>query len=216
MEKIKQLIDLNVEIEGLLRVAGMRPSREAVELAKAKFAEFASLFAGIDEYLAGNEETPAIEDETAAAATDAPEVVTAEMAEPEGEPESPTAVEAEPQAEHEAEPQAKPKAEHEAEPQAEPKAEHDVKPSQQDAPSGASKMRPPVNLMKVFTLNDKFRFRRDLFHGNEADFIDTLNILSEMNSYAEASDYLLSDMAWNPEDENVAYFLSILKENMPA
>ena len=204
MEKIKQLIDLNVEIEGLLRVAGMRPSREAVELAKAKFAEFASLFAGIDDYLAGNEETPAIEDETAAAATDAPEVVTAEMAEPEGEPESPTAVEAEPQAEHEAEPQAK------------PKSEHDVKPSQQAAPAGASKMRPPVNLMKVFTLNDKFRFRRDLFHGNEADFIDTLNILSEMNSYAEASDYLLSDMAWNPEDENVAYFLSILKENMPA
>lgn len=204
MERIKQLIDLNVEIEGLLRVAGMRPSREAVELAKAKFAEFASLFAGIGDYLAGNEETPAIEDETAAAATDAPEVVTAEMAAPEGEPESPTAVEAEPQAEHEAEPQAK------------PKSEHDVKPSQQDAPSGASKMRAPVNLMKVFTLNDKFRFRRDLFHGNEADFIDTLNILSEMNSYAEASDYLLSDMAWNPEDENVAYFLSILKENMPA
>lgn len=203
MEKIKQLIDINVEIEGLLRVAGMRPSREAVDLAKAKFAEFASLFAGIDDYLAGNEETPAIEDETAAAATDAPEVVTAEMAEPEGEPESTTAVEAEPQAEHEAEPQAK------------PKSEHDVKPSQQAAPSGASKMRPPVNLMKVFTLNDKFRFRRDLFHGNEADFIDTLNILSEMNSYAEASDYLLSDMAWNPEDENVAYFLSILKENMP-
>lgn len=76
--------------------------------------------------------------------------------------------------------------------------------------------RPPVNLMKVFTLNDKFRFRRELFHGNESDFIETLNILSEMNSYKEAQEYLLSDMAWEKDDENVICFLSILAENMPA
>ncbi len=80
----------------------------------------------------------------------------------------------------------------------------------------AAQSRPPVNLMKVFTLNDKFRFRRELFHGNENDFIDTLNLLSEMNSFKEAQEYLLGDMAWDKDDENVTYFLSILSENMPA
>lgn len=86
-----------------------------------------------------------------------------------------------------------------------------------DCPKPAAvQSRPPVNLMKVFTLNDKFRFRRELFHGNENDFIDTLNLLSEMNSFKEAQEYLLGDMAWDKDDENVTYFLSILSENMPA
>ncbi len=37
-----------------------------------------------------------------------------------------------------------------------------------------------------------------------------------MNSFKEAQEYLLGDMAWDKDDENVTYFLSILSENMPA
>lgn len=66
--------------------------------------------------------------------------------------------------------------------------------------------------LPTFTLNDKFRFRRELFANNEADFNETLNVLSAMSSLSEAEDYLYNDLCWEPSDENVADFMAVLTE----
>lgn len=71
-------------------------------------------------------------------------------------------------------------------------------------------------LLRAFTLNDKFRFRRELFNGDIEDFADTLALLAQMPSYAEAVDYLTNDLLWDTRNPAVEEFFAILKDNMPA
>lgn len=68
---------------------------------------------------------------------------------------------------------------------------------------------------KAFSLNDRFRFRRELFGGDDADFTETLKLLADMDSYADACDYLYNDMMWDSSDPNVADFMAIVAANMP-
>ena len=74
---------------------------------------------------------------------------------------------------------------------------------------------PNAKLLKAFTLNDRFRFRRELFGGDDADFTETLKLLADMDSYADACDYLYNDMMWDSSDPNVADFMAIVAANMP-
>ena len=60
-----------------------------------------------------------------------------------------------------------------------------------------------------------FRSRRELFEGDDADFTETLKLLADMDSYAEACDYLYNDMMWDKTDPNVADFMAIVAANMP-
>lgn len=66
------------------------------------------------------------------------------------------------------------------------------------------------DLRKAFTLNDKFRFRRELFCNNDPLFISTLNILSSMKTLDEAERYLTDNMGWDPESEDVKDFVAII------
>lgn len=61
-----------------------------------------------------------------------------------------------------------------------------------------------------FTLNDKFRFRRELFGNSDIDFADALNVVDAMNSLDELEDYFYNDLCWDPNDENVIDFMSIV------
>lgn len=61
-----------------------------------------------------------------------------------------------------------------------------------------------------FTLNDKFRFRRELFGNSDIDFADALNVIDAMNSLDELEDYFYNDLCWDPNDENVIDFISIV------
>lgn len=73
----------------------------------------------------------------------------------------------------------------------------------------------PKNEMRgrlVFTLNDRFRFKRELFGNSDADFNNTLSYIASFDSYPEAEDYFLSDLQWNPKREEVKDFLEILKK----
>lgn len=72
-----------------------------------------------------------------------------------------------------------------------------------------------ADISKAFTLNDRFRFRRELFNGNDSDLSDTLMILAGMESYDEAADYLLGDMMWDKNNASVADFMAILAQHMP-
>ena len=72
----------------------------------------------------------------------------------------------------------------------------------------------PNMLLKSFTLNDKFRFIRDVFGGNEADFNDTINLIAAMDSYDEAADYLYNDMMLDANNQSVADFMDLIGENL--
>lgn len=74
----------------------------------------------------------------------------------------------------------------------------------------AISIREAKDLTKAFTLNDKFRFLRGLFCDDKADFNDTLKHLSELDSLDEAFDYLLNDLEWDVDNEEVQAFITII------
>jgi hypothetical protein len=61
------------------------------------------------------------------------------------------------------------------------------------------------------TLNDRFRFQRNLFNGNVELMTQTLNELNDFNSMDEALSYL-SSFDWDWEDESVQAFREILEK----
>lgn len=69
------------------------------------------------------------------------------------------------------------------------------------------------NLRKAFSLNDKFRFRRELFSNSDTEMADTLNLVEAMSSYSEAEDYFYSDLQWDPEMPEVVDFMAIIKKH---
>ncbi len=71
----------------------------------------------------------------------------------------------------------------------------------------------PRCLAASFTLNDKYRFIREVFGGNESDFADTLAVLDDMDSFKEAEDYIVSDLMLDSSNPDVADFLDIIASN---
>ena len=64
----------------------------------------------------------------------------------------------------------------------------------------------------AFCLNDRFRFRRELFGNSDARFAEAMNAVAMMDSYAEAEEYFLGDLAWDPENPEVVDFLDIIRK----
>ena len=62
----------------------------------------------------------------------------------------------------------------------------------------------------VFTLNDRFRFRRELFGNSEGEMAETVNLLSAMASMSEVEDYLFNDLEWDADNQEVQDFLAIV------
>lgn len=82
-------------------------------------------------------------------------------------------------------------------------------PSEKTAPKPHKIVEPRGKL--VFTINDRYRFKRDLFCNSDADFNTTLALVASMDSYDEAEDYFLGELQWNPQRDEVIDFLEILK-----
>lgn len=70
---------------------------------------------------------------------------------------------------------------------------------------------PESSQKPLFCLNDRFRFRRTLFNGSEADFSEAMKRITQMDNFDEAREYFIEDYGWNPEDEEVVAFLEIIK-----
>lgn len=66
------------------------------------------------------------------------------------------------------------------------------------------------DLRRSFTLNDRFRFRRELFGNNDNEFADALNLVSAMNTLSEAEEYFYDDLGWDDSNDEVKEFMSIL------
>lgn len=65
---------------------------------------------------------------------------------------------------------------------------------------------------KAFSLNDRFRFRRELFGGDESRMNQAINDLNDLHSYEESVTYLDQQLQWNIEDEAVADFLKLIEK----
>lgn len=66
-------------------------------------------------------------------------------------------------------------------------------------------------LPPVFCLNDRFRFRRSLFGGNNDEFNAVLKKISSFPTYEDAEEYFYSELGFDPEDEDVVDFMEIIK-----
>lgn len=73
-------------------------------------------------------------------------------------------------------------------------------------PKGGGTGRKPA-----FCLNDRFRFRRELFSNSDSEFSEALGRVACMDSYDEAEDYFIGSLGWDPENPEVVDFLEIIR-----
>ncbi len=88
----------------------------------------------------------------------------------------------------------------------EPEVKTPVEASVADAPASKTL----GDMHKAFTLNDKFRFRRELFHNSDEEFSEALTVISTMNSTDEVADYLYNDLCLDPSSDDVKEFLGVI------
>ena len=62
----------------------------------------------------------------------------------------------------------------------------------------------------AFTINDKFRFIRELFGGDSGAFASTIEKVEAMDSLDQAYDYFLNDLEWDADQEAASDFLVIV------
>ena len=185
MTDINKLVQLNVELEGLLKVLLDRKSVHAKSLLAEKFELYSSM---IKQFLDEDEEGEAVTEAQVEQVEDRASEVLHEG--------------------HQIEVKDQEAEDSEVEDQDDLAAEAIEKGENQL--SYVADHEPNPNVLKAFSLNDKFLYTRELFHGDDRDYSDTITLLSEMGSYEEAEDYLVHDLMWNPEDANVKSFLAAL------
>ena len=72
------------------------------------------------------------------------------------------------------------------------------------------------DLDKAITLNDRFRFTRELFGGSDSLYRQTIATLKSIPTLEEAREYLLFDLGFDAQNENVADFLEIIENHYSA
>ena len=212
-----------LELEGLLMVADSRGDEtpDAVfTLIKEKIEqlrEYTSCLpdVAVDEQVGEefDEQEPVVEPE------DEPEAEPEEELEPE--------VEAEPEFEEEPEPELEVELEAEPEPEIVPEIEAEPEPEiiknvDETAPEAIITLdeafirNKAKDLKSAFSLNDTFRFRRELFGNSAADMNDAIDLVNAMNSYEEAEDYFINDLGWDAESDEVGEFMEIIRNHFIA
>ena len=63
----------------------------------------------------------------------------------------------------------------------------------------------------VFSINERFRFRNELFDKSDVDFNNTLALIASMEDYEEAEEYFLNEEGFNLNNPIVVEFLEIIK-----
>lgn len=70
-----------------------------------------------------------------------------------------------------------------------------------------------ADISKAFTLNDRFRFRRELFRNSDEEFRETLEAIGSMADMDEAEDYFFNDLCWDASDPVVKEFMAIVAKH---
>lgn len=86
-----------------------------------------------------------------------------------------------------------------------------VEAPESDSSTPARDARIITDLKKAIGLNDRFRFRNDLFNKDEKLMIETIEALNGFASMNEAKTYLSSRFTWKEDDATVVYFYEILE-----
>ena len=154
--------------------------------------------------------------------------------EPQPEPEVTVVVDDEPEVVVEVVPEPEPAEEPEAEPQPEPEPEPES--IEEEATAQEAADAEPVtaddfttvddepvrldealqrNMVKdlhhAFSLNDRFRYRRELFGNSDQVMEETLNHIESMATFDEAENYFYNDLEWEYDSPEVADFMVIIK-----
>lgn len=152
-----------------------------------------------------------------------PEPELEEELEAEPEPEIDPEVEAEPEIEEEPEPEPEEELEPEIVPEIEAEPEPEIiKNVDETAPDAIITLdeafirNKAKDLKSAFSLNDTFRFRRELFGNSAADMNDAIDLVNAMNSYEEAEDYFINDLGWDAESDEVGEFMEIIRNHFIA
>ncbi len=66
------------------------------------------------------------------------------------------------------------------------------------------------DIRRAFTLNDKYRFRRELFGNSDVALNDALDVVSAMHSFDEVCEYFSADLGWDLENDDVKDFLDVI------
>lgn len=74
------------------------------------------------------------------------------------------------------------------------------------------RIRPAMDLRRSISLNDSFRFSRELFKGDNEQMNRVIEQISEMNSLETAVAFLVSKVDVDKENEAMADFMEILKK----
>lgn len=70
-----------------------------------------------------------------------------------------------------------------------------------------------ADISKAFTLNDRFRFCRELFRNSNDEFKETLEVIGTMSDMEEAEEYFYNDLCWDPEKDEVKEFMAIVAKH---
>ena len=69
------------------------------------------------------------------------------------------------------------------------------------------------DLRRAFSINDRYRFRRELFSNSDVEMNDALNLIESMQSMDEAEDYFYGEMGWDRENPEVDDFMTIVRHH---
>ena len=69
------------------------------------------------------------------------------------------------------------------------------------------------DLRKAFSINDHFRFRRELFSNSDTEMNDAINMVESMHSLEEAEEYFYDDLGWDKDVPEVADFMEIIRRH---
>lgn len=237
-ETISQLYRLNVELEGILRVLEERDTPAARQLLGEKFNLYHN---AMQQLLSDCETAHNGVGEAAVAETlnqgasqllqqaHGVEVKDQEAVETEVEPEMDAAVDAIERGQHAQQPEEQP----EIEAIEATIAEQPVQPMPAAAPEQPVQIPTPISvpeqpkmkvdemiqrresadLRRVFTLNDKFRFRRELFGNDEQAFRQAIDTLDGMNTYGQAEAYLMGQLGLDEGNETVRDFITVIQRH---
>ena len=63
---------------------------------------------------------------------------------------------------------------------------------------------------KAFSLNDRFRFKRELFKGDENLMNQVIFTLNEIHTLQDSLEYVKTQLRWDMNDETVQDFIKLL------
>ncbi|MBP5498006.1 MAG: hypothetical protein J6X81_01365 [Muribaculaceae bacterium] len=99
------------------------------------------------------------------------------------------------------------------EPEKAVQAQQPVSPQRPQEQPSITPPQPPVAapaLISYFTINDRFRFQRELFGGNNQKFTEALLQIQDMSSVHEAEEFLYDELRMDSENELTNEFVNII------